>query len=56
MPSDTIVVVTGTFDPLELKDIELFKSSRKLGDWLVVGVHSDNYLVNNQGEIGRAHV
>jgi cytidyltransferase-like protein len=47
--SETIVVVSGTFDPLEKDDLEFLKRAKSLGNWLVVGVHSDMYLVRNHG-------
>lgn len=39
-----IVLVTGGFDPLHSGHIEYFKSAKKLGDLLVVGINSDLWL------------
>jgi cytidyltransferase-like protein len=47
--AETVIVVSGTFDPLEYEDLEFLKRAKSLGDWLVVGVHSDRYLVRTQG-------
>jgi D-beta-D-heptose 7-phosphate kinase/D-beta-D-heptose 1-phosphate adenosyltransferase len=44
-----IVLVTGGFDPLHSGHIEYFKSARKLGDILVVGVNSDAWLARKKG-------
>lgn len=45
-----IVLVTGGFDPIHSGHIELFKEARKLGDKLVVGVNSDEWLTNKKGK------
>lgn len=39
-----IVLVTGGFDPLHSGHIEYFKEARKLGDKLIVGLNSDEWL------------
>lgn len=44
-----IVLVTGGFDPLHSGHIEYFKAARELGDVLVVGINSDNWLVRKKG-------
>ena len=44
-----IVVVSGGFDPLHSGHIEYFKEARKLGDKLVVGVNSDEWLTRKKG-------
>lgn len=46
---ERIVVAVGTFDPLESDDIKLFKKAKKNYDWLIVGVFSDNYLLEYHG-------
>ncbi len=45
-----IVIVTGGFDPLHSGHIEYFKSARSLGDKLVVGLNSDNWLGRKKGK------
>lgn len=47
--TNKIVLVTGGFDPIHSGHIELFKAARKLGDKLVVGVNSDEWLANKKG-------
>lgn len=44
-----IVLVTGGFDPLHSGHIEYFKSARQLGDKLIVGVNSDQWLTRKKG-------
>ena len=44
------VLVTGGFDPLHSGHIEYFKAAKKLGDKLVVGLNSDEWLVNKKGK------
>ena len=46
---ETIVLVTGGFDPIHSGHIAYFKSAKKLGDKLIVGVNSDEWLVNKKG-------
>lgn len=44
-----IVLVTGGFDPLHSGHIEYFRSAKKLGDRLIVGVNSDAWLKRKKG-------
>ena len=44
-----VVLVTGGFDPLHSGHIELFKEAKKLGDKLIVGVNSDDWLTRKKG-------
>lgn len=44
-----IVLVTGGFDPLHSGHIAYFKAARKLGDRLVVGLNSDQWLTRKKG-------
>lgn len=46
---DKVVVITGGFDPLHGGHIEYIKAARELGDVLVVGVNSDEWLVRKKG-------
>ena len=45
-----VVLVTGGFDPLHSGHIAYFKAARELGDRLVVGVNSDNWLTRKKGK------
>lgn len=44
-----IILVTGGFDPLHLGHIAYFEAAKKLGDTLVVGINSDDWLTRKKG-------
>jgi cytidyltransferase-like protein len=44
-----VVLVTGGFDPLHSGHIAYFKAARALGDQLIVGVNSDEWLTRKKG-------
>jgi cytidyltransferase-like protein len=44
-----IVLITGGFDPLHSGHIAYFKAAKNLGDILVVGVNSDDWLTRKKG-------
>ena len=44
-----IVLVTGGFDPLHSGHIAYFKAAKELGDHLVVGLNSDDWLTRKKG-------
>jgi cytidyltransferase-like protein len=45
-----IVLVTGGFDPIHSGHIEYLKSAKTLGDTLIVGINSDNWLRRKKGQ------
>ena len=45
-----VVLVTGGFDPLHSGHIEYFKAAKELGDHLIVGVNSDEWLTRKKGK------
>jgi cytidyltransferase-like protein len=45
-----IVVITGGFDPLHSGHIAYIKAARELGDSLIVGVNSDEWLRRKKGQ------
>ena len=45
----TIVVVSGGFDPVHSGHIQLIKQARLLGDRLIVGINSDEWLARKKG-------
>lgn len=47
---NTVVIVTGGFDPIHSGHIEYFKQAKKLGTKLVVGVNSDDWLTRKKGK------
>ncbi len=46
---ETIVVVSGGFDPMHIGHIRLFREAKKLGDILVVILNNDNWLLKKKG-------
>jgi D-beta-D-heptose 7-phosphate kinase/D-beta-D-heptose 1-phosphate adenosyltransferase len=44
-----IVLVTGGFDPIHSGHIAYFKAARTLGDMLIVGLNSDDWLERKKG-------
>jgi cytidyltransferase-like protein len=44
-----VVLVTGGFDPLHSGHIAYFKEAKKLGDKLIVGINSDDWLTRKKG-------
>tara|TARA_B110000503_G_scaffold92351_1_gene139270 strand:- start:2516 stop:3295 length:780 start_codon:yes stop_codon:yes gene_type:complete len=47
---NTVVLVTGGFDPLHSGHIAYFKAAKELGDHLVVGLNSDEWLTRKKGQ------
>ena len=48
-PKDRIIITSGSFDPLSIEELNLLKRCRSKGDWLIVGVHTDWYMMWSQG-------
>lgn len=44
-----IVIVTGGFDPIHSGHLAYFRAAKKLGDKLVVGLNSDEWLTRKKG-------
>lgn len=44
-----IVLVTGGFDPIHSGHIAFFKAAKALGDQLIVGINSDDWLTRKKG-------
>lgn len=47
--SNTVVLVTGGFDPLHSGHIAYFNAARTLGNVLLVGINSDYWLTKKKG-------
>ena len=47
---ETVVLVTGGFDPLHSGHLAYLKAACKLGDKLIVGVNSDSWLERKKGK------
>ena len=45
-----VVVVTGGFDPIHSGHIEYLQAAKELGDFLMVGVNSDEWLTRKKGK------
>jgi cytidyltransferase-like protein len=45
-----IVLITGGFDPLHSGHIAYINAAKKLGDYLVVGLNSDDWLTRKKGK------
>jgi D-beta-D-heptose 7-phosphate kinase/D-beta-D-heptose 1-phosphate adenosyltransferase len=45
-----VVLVTGGFDPIHSGHIAYFESAKKLGDFLIVGLNSDDWLTRKKGK------
>jgi cytidyltransferase-like protein len=48
--SKSVVLVTGGFDPPHSGHIEYFKAAKQLGNHLVVGLNSDDWLARKKGQ------
>lgn len=46
----TIILITGGFDPIHSGHIAYIQAARKLGDILIVGVNSDGWLERKKGK------
>ena len=46
---DTIVVVSGGFDPVHIGHVRMFNEAKKLGDKLIVILNNDNWLRFKKG-------
>ena len=42
---EKIIITSGTFDPLTREELEYLKLCKAKGDWLIVGVHSDWWIM-----------
>ncbi|MEK7617988.1 MAG: adenylyltransferase/cytidyltransferase family protein [Patescibacteria group bacterium] len=43
------VLVSGGFDPLHIGHVQLFIAAKKLGDYLIVLINNDNWLMAKKG-------
>ena len=46
---DKIIIISGCFDPLSNDELLFLKRCHHRGDWLIVGVHSDWWMLYSQG-------
>ena len=45
-----IIIVSGGFDPIHSGHIEHFRAAKELGDLLIVGLNSDDWLTRKKGK------
>ena len=48
-PKDRIIITCGTFDPLTYDELLYLKKCHHKGEWLVVGIHSDWWMMWAEG-------
>ena len=46
-----ISVVSGGFDPLHSGHISYLKSAKEIGDYLIVALNSDDWLINKKKKV-----
>jgi cytidyltransferase-like protein len=46
---EKIIITSGTFDPLTIEELKYLKRCKQKGDWLIVGIHSDWFMMWAQG-------
>jgi cytidyltransferase-like protein len=46
---EKIIITCGTFDPLTPDELHFLNRCKRKGDWLIVGIHSDWYMMWSQG-------
>ena len=47
---ETVVAVSGGFDPVHIGHVRMFREARALGDRLVVILNNDNWIRNKKGK------
>ena len=50
---EKIIITCGTFDPLTKEELTFLKKCKSKGDWLVVGIHSDWWMMWSEGGFGQ---
>jgi len=46
---EKIIITSGTFDPLDSEELNYLKRCKRKGDWLIVGIHTDWWMLWSQG-------
>lgn len=46
---EKIIITSGIYDPLTSDDVEFLRKCKSKGDWLVVGIHSDWWMMWSEG-------
>ena len=45
----TVVIISGGFDPIHPGHLDYIREARAMGDWLIVGLNSDEWLTRKKG-------
>jgi glycerol-3-phosphate cytidylyltransferase-like family protein len=48
---EKVVIACGEYDPLTAEDVAFLKKCKSKGDWLIVGIHSDWWMLYARGGI-----
>jgi cytidyltransferase-like protein len=51
---EKLIVTSGYFDPITLKEIIHLQKCKEMGDWLIVGIHSDMLLHMKTGILNQS--
>jgi glycerol-3-phosphate cytidylyltransferase-like family protein len=43
-PREKIIVICGEFDGITYEEVKILKACKSKGDWLIVGLYSDDYM------------
>ena len=46
---ERIIITCGEFDPLSHEELKFLQKCRQRGDWLIVGIHSDWWMLYARG-------
>jgi bifunctional ADP-heptose synthase (sugar kinase/adenylyltransferase) len=52
---ERIVVTCGEFDPLDLRELRFLQQCKSMGQWLIVGVQSDWWMMSCRGGFVQSH-
>ena len=52
---ERIVVACGEFDPLDLRELKFLQQCKSMGQWLIVGVQSDWWMMSCRGGFVQSH-
>ena len=52
---EKIIIVSGDFDTLTCYDLDFLLKCKEMGDWLIVGIHSDMLMYLKYGEVNNTN-
>lgn len=53
MTKDKIIVTCGEYDPLTVEELSFLMECKRKGDWLIVGLRSDQWMSINRGGLSQ---